>query len=60
MISGKRGDFEDPDNQHLLGNMGLFRVKVSVKGSISSTWRTQMGLTNSLRVGVPGPNVSFE
>ena len=54
MISGKRGKFGDPENQRFLKNRGLLKVKVSVKGGIFSTWRTLMGLTNSLRVGVPG------
>ena len=54
MISGKRGVFGDPENQRFLRNRGLFKVKVSEKGGIFLTWRTLMGLTNSLRVGVPG------
>ena len=53
-ISGKRGEFGDPENQRFLKKMGLFKVKVSIKGGIFSTWRTLMGLTNSLRVGVGG------
>ena len=56
MISGKRGEFGDPENQRFLRNRGLFKVKVSEKGGIFLTWRTLMGLTKSLRVGVPGDN----
>ena len=47
MIPGKRGDF-------FYRNRGLFKAKVSEKGGIFLTWRTLMGYTNSLRVGVPG------
>ena len=49
----KREDFGDPENQRLR-NRGVFRVKFGEKGGIFSTWRTLIGLTNSLRVGVPG------
>ena len=54
MISGKREEFGDPENQRFLRNRGLFKVNVSEKGGIFLTWRTLMGLTKSLRVGVPG------
>ena len=54
MIPEKRGDFGDPENQRFHRNRGLFKAKVSEKGGIFLTWRTLMGLTNSLRVGVPG------
>ena len=54
MIPGKRGDFGFTENQRFHRNMGLFKVKVSEKEGIFLTWRTLMGLTNSLRVGVPG------
>ena len=46
--------FEDPENQCFLRKRCIFKVKVSEKGGIFLTWRTLMGLTNSLRVGVPG------
>ena len=36
-ISGKRGDFGDPETQRFLRNRGLFRIKVSEKGGIFST-----------------------
>ena len=51
---GKRGEFGDRENQHFLRNRGLFKIKVSEKEGIFSTLRTLMGLTYSLRVGVPG------
>ena len=54
MISGKRGEFGDPENQRFRRNRGLFRVKVREKGGIFSAWRTLMGHPNSLLVGVPG------
>ena len=54
MIPRKRGDFGDHENQRFHRNRGLFKAKVSKKGGIFLTWRTLMGLTNSLRVGVPG------
>ena len=54
MISEKRGEFGDPENQLFRRNRGIFRVKVSEKGCVFSTWRTLMGHPNSLRVGVPG------
>ena len=53
-FQGKGGEFWDPENQRFPKNRGLFKVKVSVKGGIFSTWRTLMGLTNSLPVGVLG------
>ena len=53
MIPGKRGDFGFPENQRFHRNRGLFKAKVSEKGGIFLTWRTLMGLTDSLRVGVP-------
>ena len=51
---GGGAGFGDIENQRFLRNRGLFKVKLSVKGGIFSTWRTLMGHTNSLRVGVPG------
>ena len=53
MIPGKRGDFGFPENQRFHRNRGLFKAKVSEKGGIFLTWRALMGLTDSLRVGVP-------
>ena len=50
MISGKRGEF----GSDFFRNRGLFKVKASEKGGIFLTWRTLMGPTKSLRVGVPG------
>ena len=58
MISGKRGEFRDPENQRFLRNRGLYMVKVSEKGGIFLTWRTLMGPTKSLRVGVPGDDIT--
>ena len=56
MIPGKRGDFGDSENQRFHRNRGHFKAKVSEKGGIFLTCRTLMGLTNSMRVGVPGPS----